>query len=212
MHFLQRCRDDSSHITADNLVRPSHLLLPQQTGMPFAIVVCRWKWYCLSRFLPGSSGAQALLSWQGVKGWKRMESLGLCSAQQKIGALWLVRHQLTVPCACRFKWCGTCRQLPGSCATGSSAGSGDERLFKWLEGDRPVNSIVDEIIADCSSPVNPGAPMLLTGRPPYVRSRLACSVQHLCFTSAPCLQHCQKTSEDSGSEVVSIYSRLVRCT
>ena len=34
----------------------------------------------------------------------------------------------------------------------------DERLFKWLEGDRPVDSIVDEIIADYSRPVNPGAP------------------------------------------------------
>ena len=34
----------------------------------------------------------------------------------------------------------------------------DERLFKWLEGHRPVESIVDEIVADCSSPMNPGVP------------------------------------------------------
>ncbi|CAK0779903.1 hypothetical protein CVIRNUC_004884 [Coccomyxa viridis] len=33
----------------------------------------------------------------------------------------------------------------------------DERLFKWLEGDRPVGSIVDDIVADFSSPVNPGS-------------------------------------------------------
>ena len=33
----------------------------------------------------------------------------------------------------------------------------DERLFKWLEGDRPVGAIVDDIIADYAAPENPGA-------------------------------------------------------
>lgn len=33
----------------------------------------------------------------------------------------------------------------------------DERLFRWLEGDRPVGTIVDEILAGYHSAVNPGA-------------------------------------------------------
>lgn len=33
----------------------------------------------------------------------------------------------------------------------------DERLFKWLEGDRPVGTIVDEILTDFHSPINAGA-------------------------------------------------------
>jgi tRNA dimethylallyltransferase len=33
----------------------------------------------------------------------------------------------------------------------------DERLFKWVEGDRPVGAVVDDIIADYEAPVNPGA-------------------------------------------------------
>ncbi|CAL5221867.1 g4129 [Coccomyxa viridis] len=33
----------------------------------------------------------------------------------------------------------------------------DERLFKWLEGDRPLNTIVDEILADFHGPINADA-------------------------------------------------------
>ena len=57
MLFLQRCRDDPSHITADNLVGPSHLWLPCcQTGMPSAMPYVEGK--CSAFTVPaGSSGA-----------------------------------------------------------------------------------------------------------------------------------------------------------
>ena len=32
----------------------------------------------------------------------------------------------------------------------------DERLFKWLENDRPVEAVVDEMLADFHSLTNPG--------------------------------------------------------
>ena len=44
----------------------------------------------------------------------------------------------------------------------------DERLFKWLEGDRAVTSIVDEILADFHSPANPGARLR---KPPHNHKR-----------------------------------------
>ena len=56
----------------------------------------------------------------------------------------------------------------------------DERLFKWLEGDRSVDSIVDEIIADCSSPVNPGAP----SHPKHALQAHAAARLALCSTCA----------------------------
>ena len=117
MHFLQGCRDDPSHITAGNLVGPSHLLLHHlQPGMPSAMPYVDVS--SIAFTIPAeSSGAQALLSWQGMKSWKRMKSLSLCSAQHKICTLWLSRHQLTAQPACRFRWCGTSRQLLGNCAT-----------------------------------------------------------------------------------------------
>ena len=85
-----------------------------------------------------------------------MKSLSLCSAQHKICTLWLIGAQCANPLqvqmvrdvqAASRKLCH--RQL---------SWFRDERLFKWLEGDRPVGSIVDEIVADFSSPVNPGVP------------------------------------------------------
>ena len=38
----------------------------------------------------------------------------------------------------------------------------DERLFKWLEGDRPLNTIVDEILADFHGPINAGATLTIS--------------------------------------------------
>ena len=38
----------------------------------------------------------------------------------------------------------------------------DERLFKWLEGGRPVDAVVDEILADFHSPSNAGATLIVS--------------------------------------------------
>ena len=113
-----------------------------------------------------------------------MNSLRLCSAQHKIRIHWLIRHQLDA------------MRLQVQMVRGMQAASRklchrqlswfrDERLFKWLEGNRPVDLIVDEIVADFSSPMNPGAPH----RPPHTYHAQAADwlalLLHLCITSAP---------------------------